>query len=50
VVEWVKALFLWQPCDLDSTPTLIGHVASLDKALYDDYLYLVASNKQQILW
>jgi len=21
-----------------------------DKALYDDYLYLVASNKQQINW
>jgi len=23
-------------------------VASLDKALYDDYLYVMASNKQQI--
>jgi len=31
------------------TPTLIVQVvASLDKALYDDYLCLVASNKQQI--
>ena len=28
-----------------------GHVvASLDKTLYDDYLYLVASNKQEIQW
>ena len=25
-------------------------VASLDKTLYDDYLCLVASNKQQIQW
>jgi len=25
-------------------------VASLDKALYDDYICLVASNKQQIQW
>jgi len=30
---------------------VIGHVvAPLDKALYDDYLCLVASNKQQIKW
>jgi len=37
--------------DLGSTPTLIEHVvASLDKALYDDYLCLVSSNKQQIQW
>jgi len=37
--------------DLDSTPTLIVCiVVSLDKALYDDYLCLVASNKQQIQW
>ena len=28
-----------------------GHVvASLDKTVYDDYLCLVASNKQQIQW
>ena len=28
-----------------------GHVvASLDKAFYDDYLCMVASNKQQIRW
>ena len=28
-----------------------GHVgASLDKAFYDDYLCMVASNKQQIQW
>jgi len=33
------------------SPTLVGHVvASLDKALYDDYLCLVALNKQQIQW
>jgi len=32
--------------DLGSIPTLIVHVvAFLDKALYDDYLCLVASNK-----
>jgi len=54
VAERVKAPFLWRPCDsrlrdLGSTPTLIGHVvASVDKTLYDDYLCLVASNKQQI--
>jgi len=37
--------------DVGSTPTLIVHVvASLDKVLYDDYVYLVASNKQQIQW
>jgi len=35
--------------DLDLTPTFGTHVvASLDKALYDDYLCLVGSNKQQI--
>jgi len=40
-----------QSRDLGLTPTLIAHVAaSLDKALYDNYLYLVASNKQQIQW
>jgi len=37
--------------DLGSTPTLILYVVvSLDKTLYDDYLCLVASNKQQINW
>jgi len=37
--------------DLGSTPILVEHVVeSLDKALYDDYLCLVASNKQQIKW
>jgi len=36
--------------DLGSTPTLIEYVvASLDKTLYNDYLCLVASNKQQIV-
>jgi len=36
---------------LGSTPSLIGHIVeSLDKALYDDYFCLVASNKQQIEW
>jgi len=40
-----------QSFDLGSTPTLVTHVvASLDKALYDDYLCLVALNKQQIKW
>jgi len=35
--------------DLGSTPTFVVHViASLDKALYADYLRLVASKKQQI--
>jgi len=34
-----------QSRDVGSIPTLIEHVvASLDKALYDDYLCLVASN------
>jgi len=43
---------VWSPSrDLGSTSTLVAHVvASLDKALYDDYLCLVASNKQQIQW
>jgi len=37
--------------ELGSTPTFIGFVvASLDKTLYDDYVCLVASNKQQIQW
>jgi len=37
--------------DLRSTPILTRHVvASLIKALYDDYLCLVASNKQKIQW
>jgi len=53
VAERVKAPFLrlLRSRDLGSTPILIGHVvASLDKALYDDYLCLVALNKQQIQW
>ena len=49
--ERVKTLFLrrfWSH-DLSSTSTLPGHVvASFNKTLYDDYLCLVASNKQQI--
>jgi len=37
--------------DPSSTPTLVAPiVVSLDKALYDDYLCLVATNKQQIKW
>jgi len=37
--------------DPPTTSTLVVHVvASLDRALYDDYLCLVASNKQQIQW
>jgi len=36
-------------CSMCSTPTLIGHVvSSLDRALYKNYLCLIASNKQQI--
>jgi len=31
-------------------PSSSRDVASLDKALYDDYLCLVALNKQQINW
>jgi len=46
--------FLRRPSDHDdvgSTPTLVVHVvASLEKAFYDDYFCLVASNKQQITW
>ena len=50
VAEWVKASFLrrlWsQGHEFHPHP---GHVvASLDKTLYDNYLCLVASNKQQI--
>jgi len=38
-------------CDLSSTLTFGAHViASLDKALYDDYLCLVASKKYKIQW
>jgi len=37
--------------DLGLTLPRVGHVdASLDKPLYDDYLCLVTSNKQQIQW
>jgi len=51
VAKRVKAPFLRRPCDLGSTHTLVAQViASLDKALYDDYICLVASNKQQIKW
>jgi len=42
----MATVWSWLP---DSTPTLIVHVvSSLDKAIYDDNLCLVASNKQQI--
>jgi len=53
VAERVKALFLRPRCEHDRviiglTPTLGVHVVeSLDKELYNDYLCLVASNKQQ---
>jgi len=51
--ERVKAPFICAVLsrlrDVGSTPTLVvSVVASLDKVLYDDYLSLVASNKQQI--
>jgi len=40
-----------QSRDLGLTPILNAHVfASLDKAVYDEYFCLVASNKQQIQW
>jgi len=46
-----KATVGSRSCDLGSTTTLIVHVvASLDKTLCDNYLCLVASNKQQIKW
>ena len=38
---WLRAWFNPHPSHV---------VASLDKTLYDDYLCLVASNKQQIQW
>jgi len=54
LVDSVAAPFLRRQCDHDrsrdlcSTPTLVGHVvASLNKALYDDYLCLVASNNRK---
>jgi len=57
MTETVKAPFLQRPCDCNrvinvgSTPTLVSLiVASLDKALYDNYLCLMSSNKQQINW
>jgi len=55
VAESIEAPFLRRPRDhnrvIRSIPTLLAHVvASLDKALYDDYLCLVVSNKQQIKW
>jgi len=34
----------------NSHPHRTSVAASLDKALYDDYLCLVALNKQQIQW
>ena len=50
MAKWVKASFLRrlrsQDHEFNPHP---GHVvASLDKTLYDNYLCLVASNKQQI--
>ena len=50
VAERVKASFLRRPRshDLGFNPHPGHVVASLDKALYDDYLCLVASSKQQI--
>ena len=50
VAKWVKASFLRRPRshDLGSTPHPGHAAASLNKMLYDDYLCLVASNKQQI--
>jgi len=56
MAERIKAPFffatVWsQSRNLGSTPTLVAYaVGSLYKALYDDYLCLVALNKQQIKW
>jgi len=45
-VVFMTTLIAWSWFNLHS-----GHiVASLHKTLYDDYLCLVASNKQQIQW
>jgi len=52
VTERVKAPFLRRPCDhwshrvilVQLSPSLRRIVASSDKALYDDYLNLVALN------
>jgi len=44
---------MWsQSHGLGSAPTLGIHIAveTLEKELYDEYLCLVASNKQQINW
>jgi len=53
VAERVKAPFVYgdRVITVHLTPIFIGHVvAPLDKTFYDDYLCLVASNKQQIKW
>ena len=51
VAERVKASFYDDPDHMIWVQPPPGHiVASLDKTHYDDYLCLVASNKQQISW
>ena len=52
MAEWVKVLYLRRPWlhDYWVHPYPSHAVASLDKTFYDDYLCLVASNKQQIYW
>jgi len=56
VTERIKEQFSLRPCDHDHVievqlPLSSSRVvASLDKALYNNYCRLVASNKQQINW
>ena len=45
-VAFTTTLIAWP--EFNSNPDHV--VASLEKMLYDDYLCLVASNKQQIQW
>ena len=52
MAEWVKASFfkttLIELSGFNPHPSHV--IAFLDKTLYDDYLCLMASNKQQIQW
>ena len=52
MAERVKASFLQRPesHNLGFNPNPDHAVAFLDKTLFDDYLCLVALNKQQIQW
>ena len=51
MAERVKGLFYDDPDRMTWVQPATGHVvASFDKALYDDYLCLVASNKHKFTW